>query len=77
MRDKMVQVRLDKKWKHMYSQGMHLENPTPKELEDAVGDAEAKGFKTIWVHWPRKEASKKTREELKRMEKAGVVEAFA
>lgn len=47
----MARVRLVKARRgDRYKQGIHLLNPTRQEVENAKGDAYAKGFSTIWIH---------------------------
>ena len=44
-----VRIRKAKK-SDSYRRGIHLLKPTPNEIANAKEDAEAKGFKTIWIH---------------------------
>jgi len=46
----MVKLRIAKTKAQEHAQGIHILNPTQMEIENAKGDADAKGFKTIWIH---------------------------
>lgn len=47
----VVSVRVDVSGDNRTAQGIHLHNPTEREVEQAIELAQRDLFPTVWVHW--------------------------
>ena len=45
----LVETRFAKSEADSAAEGIHIEDPTARELQEAIEEAEAKGFSTVWI----------------------------